>query len=85
MAEVVKKLSLPRPTGFLYFVEADGTVWKHAGGEKTVVSDKKIDREPGYLYFIDMNGHLARKPNLQQRDAETNKLFKDGTQSIVED
>ena len=85
MAEVVKKLGLAKLDGFLYFVESDGTVWKHQGGQKTIVSKSKIKREEGYLYFIDMNGHLARKPNLQQRDAETNKLFKDGTQSIVED
>ena len=34
MAEVVKKLGLDKPEGFLYFVEIDGTVWKHQGGRK---------------------------------------------------
>ena len=80
MAEVVKKLSLPRPTGFLYFVEKDGTVWKHQGGKKTIISKAKIEREEGYLYFIDLNGDLAKKANPQQRDTETNKLYKPGTQ-----
>ena len=34
MAEVVLKLGLPPPEGFLYFVERDNTVWKHQGGSK---------------------------------------------------
>ena len=42
-------------------------------------SDK---REEGYLYFIDVNGDLARKVNPQQRDVETKKLFKSGTQIV---
>ena len=80
MAELVKKLGLPKPDGFLYFVESDCTVWKHQGGKKTLISDSKIEREEGYLYFIDLNGDLAKKANPQQRDAETNKLYKPGTQ-----
>ena len=84
MAEVVKKLGLPKPKGFLYFVEEDGSVWKHQGGHKSLISETKIDREAGFLYFIDLNGDLSRKPNPQQRDKETNKLFKAGTQKIDE-
>tara|TARA_B100001146_G_scaffold158359_1_gene139414 strand:+ start:433 stop:687 length:255 start_codon:yes stop_codon:yes gene_type:complete len=84
MAEVVKKLGLATPEGFLYFVESDGTVWKHQGGHKTLVSKSKIKREEGYLYFIDMNGDLARRPNSQQRDKKTNELFNSGTQVIRE-
>ena len=80
MAEVIKKLGLASPEGFLYFVESNGTVWKHQGGHKTIVSKSKIKREEGYLYFIDMNGDLARRSNPQERDEETNKLFKPGTQ-----
>ena len=30
MAELVKKLGLPQPDGFLYFVEKDCTVWKNS-------------------------------------------------------
>ena len=56
MAEVVKKLGLPPQDGFLYFVEKDGTVWKHQGGKKTIISKAKVEREEGYLYFIDLNG-----------------------------
>ena len=84
MAEVVKKLSLPKPDGFLYFVESDGTVWKHMGGQKAVVSESKFEREEGYLYFIDMNGDLARRTNSQQRDKETKELFRPGTQVVKE-
>ena len=80
MAEVVKKLGLPPLDGFLYFVEKDGTVWKHQGGKKTIISEDKFDREEGYLYFIDLNGDLAKKANPQQRDSETNNLYKPGTQ-----
>ena len=80
MAEVVKKLGLAKLDGFLYFVESDGTVWKHKGGQKTIVSKSKIKREEGYLYFIDMNGDLARRSNPQERDEKTNELFKPGTQ-----
>ena len=50
MAELVKKLGLPRQDGFLYFVEEDGTVWKHQGGKKSQVSNSKIEREEGYLF-----------------------------------
>ncbi len=82
MAEVIKKLGLPKPDGFLYFVESDGTVWKHKGGQKTVVSDAKVEREEGYLYFIDMNGDLSRRHNPQQRDPETDEIFKPGTQVV---
>ena len=84
MAEVVKKLGLASPEGFLYFVESNGTVWKHQGGHKTIVSKSKIKREEGYLYFIDMNGDLARMSNPQQRDKETNEPFNPGTQVIKE-
>ena len=80
MAEVVKKLGLPPQDGFLYFVEKDVTVWKHQGGKKTLISDSKFERDEGYLYFIDLNGDLAKKANPQQRDTETNKLYKPGTQ-----
>ena len=45
MAELVKKLGLPKPDGFLYFVESDCTVWKHQGGQKTLISDTVIERE----------------------------------------
>jgi len=82
MAKVVKKLGLPKADGFLYFVESDGSVWKHKGGQKTVVSKAKVKREEGYLYFIDMNGDLARRDNPQQRDSKTSKLFKPGTQVV---
>ena len=82
MAEVVKKLGLATPEGFLYFVESDGTVWKHQGGHKTIVSKSKIKREEGYLYFIDMNGDLSRRHNPQQRDSETDELFEPGTQVV---
>jgi hypothetical protein len=80
MAEVVQKLGLPPPEGFLYFVERDGTVWKHQGGSKKRISDKMVDRDEGYLYFVDLNGDLARLPDPQKRDSETNALFKPGTQ-----
>ena len=43
-------------------------------------SKSNVKREEGYLYFIDLNGDLAKKANPQQRDAETNKLYKPGTQ-----
>ena len=82
MSEVVTKIGLPKPEGFLYFVEMDGTVWKHVGGEKELVYDKKFEREIGYLYFIDLNGDLARLPNNQMRDPETNELYKPGSQVI---
>ena len=82
MAEVVKKLGLPKPDGFLYFVESDGSVWKHQGGQKTVVSKAGVKREEGYLYFIDMNGDLSRRHNSQQRDPETSELYKPGTQVV---
>ena len=80
MAEGVKKLGLPQQDGFLYFVENDGTVWKHQGGQKTIVSKSNIKREEGYLYFIDLNGDLAMKANVQQRDKNSDKLYKPGTQ-----
>jgi hypothetical protein len=80
MADLVKKLGLPQPDGFLYFVEKNCTVWKHQGGQKTLISDVTIEREEGYLYFIDLNGDLAKKSNIQQRDKETNDLYKPGTQ-----
>ena len=80
MAELVKKLGLPKPDGFLYFVESDCTVWKHQGGQKTLISDTVIEREEGYLYFIDLNGDLAKKTNVQQMDKETKDLYKPGTQ-----
>ena len=38
MAELVKKLKLPKPDGFLYFVEDDCSVWKHKGGHKELIS-----------------------------------------------
>ena len=82
MSELVCKIGLPKPEGFLYFVEMDGTVWKHQGGEKKLVHDEKFERESGYLYFIDLNGDLAKLPNLQMRDPETNKLYKPGSQVI---
>ena len=82
MSDLVCKIGLPKPEGFLYFVEMDGTVWKHRGGEKELVHDKKIEREPGYLYFIDLNGDLAKLPNLQMRDSGTNELYKPGSQVI---
>ena len=82
MAELVKKLKLPKPDGFLYFVEEDCSVWKHKGGHKELVSDESVKRESGYLYFIDVNGDLARRINPQQRDEETKKQFKPGTQTV---
>ena len=82
MAELVKKLKLPKPDGFLYFVEEDCSVWKHKGGHKELVSDELVKRESGYLYFIDVNGDLARRINPQQRDEETKKQFKPGTQTV---
>ena len=82
MAELVKKLKLPKPDGFLYFVESDCSVWKHKGGHKELVSDESVKRESGYLYFIDVNGDLARRINPQQRDEETKKQFKPGTQTV---
>ena len=82
MAEVVKKLGLPKPEGFLYFVEFDGSVWRHQGGNKTLISETKVEREIGYLYFIDLNGDLARRINPQERDEETKELFKPGTQVV---
>ena len=84
MAEVVKKLGLPKPEAFLYFVEEDGSIWKHQGGQKSLITETEIKREIGFLYFIDLNGDLSRKPNPQQRDRETNKIFKAGTQTIDE-
>ncbi|HJP44064.1 MAG: hypothetical protein QF883_00840 [Candidatus Poseidoniia archaeon] len=80
MAEVVLKLRLPPLEGFLYFVERDCTVWKHQGSAKECVSDKTFERDEGYLYFIDLNGDLARLPDPQKRDPETNALFRPGTQ-----
>ena len=44
------------------------------------VSKSNVKREEGYLYFIDVNGDLAKRVNPQQRDTETNKLYKPGTQ-----
>ena len=82
MAEVVKKLGLPKPEGFLYFVEFDGSVWRHEGGKKPLISETKVEREIGYLYFIDLNGDLARRINPQERDEETKELFKPGTQVV---
>ena len=82
MAEVVKKLGLPKPEGFLYFVEFDGAGWRHQGGKKTLISETKVEREVGYLYFIDLNGDLARRINPQERDEETKELFKPGTQVV---
>ena len=82
MAELVKKLKLPKPEGFLYFVEGDCSVWKHKGGHKELISNGSVKREDGYLYFIDVNGDLARKINPQQRDVETKRLFKPGTQVV---
>tara|TARA_Y100001970_G_C14220455_1_gene852329 strand:- start:31 stop:282 length:252 start_codon:yes stop_codon:yes gene_type:complete len=82
MAELVKKLKLPKPEGFLYFVEEDCSVWKHKGGHKELISKSSIKREEGYLYFIDVNGDLARKINPQQRDPESKELFKPGTQTV---
>jgi hypothetical protein len=84
MAKLVKKLGLPKPDGFLYFVEKDCTVWKHQGGKKTLISKTIIKREEGYLYFIDLNGDLAKKSNIQQRDKDTNDLYKPGTQTLRE-
>ena len=80
MAEVVQKLGLPPPEGFLYFVERAGTVWKHQGGSKECIFDNMVERDEGYLYFVDLNGDLARLPDPQKRDSETNALFKPGTQ-----
>ena len=74
MAEVVKKLGLPQPDGFLYFVEGDCTVWKHQGGQKTIISKSKVKREEGYLYFIDINGDLA--------DPES--VLNEGNQAILD-
>ena len=51
MAELVKKLKLPKPDGFLYFVEDDCSVWKHKGGHKELISKGSNKREKGYLYF----------------------------------
>ena len=82
MAELVKKLKLPKPDGFLYFVEDDCSVWKHKGGHKELISKGSNKREKGYLYFIDVNGDLARRVNPQQMDEETKKLFKPGTQTV---
>ena len=82
MAELVKKLKLPKPDGFLYFVEDDCSVWKHMGGHKELISEGTDKREEGYLYFIDVNGDLARKINSQQRDVGSKKLFKPGTQTV---
>ena len=82
MGDVVKKLNLPKPDGFLYFVENDGSVWKHEGGSRKLISNSKFNREEGYLYFIDLDGNLARKPNIQQRDKDTNKVLKPGTQIL---
>ena len=81
-SEVISKIGLPKPEGFLYFVEMDGTVWKHRGGEKELVHSDKFEREIGYLYFIDLNGDLARMPNLQMRDSETDELYKPGSRVI---
>ena len=39
-----------------------------------------VERDEGYLYFVDLNGDLARLPDPQKRDSETNALFKPGTQ-----
>ena len=60
MAELVKKLGLPKPDGFLYFVESDCTVWKHQGGQKTLISDTVIERDEELLYIIDLNVDLAK-------------------------
>ena len=85
MAEVVLKLGLPPPEGFLYFVELDNTVWKHQGGSKECISDKAVERDEGYLYFIDLNGDLARLSDPQKRDPETNALFRPGTQGSADE
>ena len=46
MAELVKKLKLPKPDGFLYFVEDDCSVWKHKAVtkslfQKVLIKEKK--------------------------------------------
>jgi len=46
-----------------------------------LISKATVEREEGYLYFIDLNGDLAKKSNIQQRDKDTNDLYKPGTQT----
>jgi hypothetical protein len=67
MAEKVKKVSVKKEKGFLYYLGKDGNVWRSkmaragkGGGNATKVKDAGVKREEGYLYFIDKDGDVAR-------------------------
>ena len=73
MAELVKKLSLKRESGWVYFVDAEGDVsrgrvgaivsynpLKYAEPEK--VMKVGIVREEGFLYKLSEDGNIVREP-----------------------
>lgn len=56
-----------REKGHLYYVGANGQVYKVARGKKgskAQVSKLAVKREPGFLYFVDKEGYVARTPML---------------------
>lgn len=63
MASVVKKTSIKKMPGYLYFVDSEGDVsrTKQGGsGRKEKVKKVGLKREKGFLYFLDKDGNVSK-------------------------
>lgn len=65
MSERVGTERVTRENGYLYYLGADGYLWKsptkrNTSGQKARAGTEKINREPGYMYFLDSDGYVGR-------------------------
>ena len=64
MATKVKKTSIKREPGYLYFVSKEGNVLRSKmrtkNAKKMLVAATKIKKEKGYFYFVDKDGDVSR-------------------------
>lgn len=65
MSERVGTERVTREKGYLYYLGADGFLWKtptknNTSGQKGKAGTEQIHREPGYMYFLDSEGYVGR-------------------------
>lgn len=65
MSERIGKERVTRENGYLYYLGADGYLWRtptkrNTTGQKAKAGTEQIAREPGYMYFLDSDGYIGR-------------------------
>ncbi|MFZ0699757.1 MAG: hypothetical protein WAN74_06185 [Thermoplasmata archaeon] len=65
MSERVGTERVTRENGYLYYLGADGYLWRtptkrNTTGQKAKAGTEKFTREAGYMYFLDSDGYVAR-------------------------